>query len=85
MTYYQDSKILRGYFYNEGYIRTSSKEFSTNIDNRYVHLTNDAVQKSSPDYGKYESANKLSYDEFNKILLKDKNISFFDKILPQIK
>jgi tubulin---tyrosine ligase len=37
-------RLLRGYFYEEGYLRTSCKEFSMkNIDNKYVHLTNDAV------------------------------------------
>jgi hypothetical protein len=27
-------------------------------------LTNDAVQKRSEDYGKFEPGNKLSYNEF---------------------
>jgi len=37
---------LRGWFYEEGYIRTSCKEFSLiSGDNQFVHLTNDAVQK----------------------------------------
>lgn len=41
-------RLLRGYFYEEGYLRTSCKEFSLkNVDNKYVHLTNDAVQKYS--------------------------------------
>ena len=36
---------MRGFFYEEGYLRTSSKEFSLNDpENRLVHLTNDAVQ-----------------------------------------
>jgi len=36
--------ILRGWFYDEGYIRTSCKEFSLNYgDNPFIHLTNDAV------------------------------------------
>ena len=57
-----ETNKLRGYFYQEGYLRTSSKEFDlTKIDNRLIHLTNDAVQKNSADYGKYESSNKLSY------------------------
>lgn len=35
---------LRGYFYEEGYLRTSSKEFSLeNFGNKYIHLTNDAI------------------------------------------
>ena len=37
---------IRGYWYEEGYIRTASKEFTTkNLKNRAIHLTNDAVQK----------------------------------------
>ena len=77
---------IRGYFYDEGYLRTSSKEFNLDkFDNRMVHLTNDAVQKNSADYGKFESANKISYLDFDRHLLKEKNVSFFNKILPKIK
>lgn len=36
--------FTKGFFYEDGYIRTSCKEFSLdNLANRYVHLTNDAV------------------------------------------
>lgn len=77
---------IRGYFYDEGYLRTSSKEYNLEKwDNRMVHLTNDAVQKNSADYGKFESANKISYTDFDRHLLKEKNVSFFGKILPKIK
>ena len=77
---------IRGYFYEEGYLRTSSKEFDLEkIDSRMVHLTNDAVQKNSADYGKFESANKISYVEFDRLLQKEKNVSFFTKVLPKIK
>lgn len=56
---------VKGYFYEEGYLRTSCKEFSlSNLHNRLVHLTNDAVQKKCEDYGKLEPGNKLSYNEF---------------------
>ena len=51
----------------EGYLRTSSEEYSireNDIDNKFVHLTNDAVQKYSDKYGQAEQGNKLSYDEF---------------------
>ncbi len=45
---------IKAYWYEEGYIRTSSKEFNMhNLSNRMIHLTNDAVQKLSSDYGKY--------------------------------
>lgn len=56
--------VLKAYFYRDGYIRTSSKEYSmANLYNKYIHLVNDAVQKYSDDYGKYEPGNKLSYTE----------------------
>ncbi len=36
--------IMRAYWYNEGYIRTSSKEFSvSDCADTFIHLTNDAV------------------------------------------
>jgi len=58
---------IRAYWYDEGYIRTSSKEFTlNNLQNRMIHLTNDAVQKWSEDYGRYESCNKLSFREIDK-------------------
>lgn len=63
------NKKLKAYFYKEGYIRTSSTEFSLkNLNNKFVHLTNDAIQINSKDYGKHEPGNKLSYQEFQRIL-----------------
>ena len=39
---------IKGYYLEEGYIRTSSKEYNThNLSNRMIHLTNDAVQNHS--------------------------------------
>lgn len=54
------NNVLNGYFYEEFYIRTSSKHFDISSQNKYVHLTNDAVQSKSHDYGKYEEGNKVS-------------------------
>lgn len=53
---------IKGYWYQKGYIRTTSYEYSIKNSLSSVHLTNDAVQKLLPDYGKYEKGNKLSYD-----------------------
>lgn len=40
------TRNFKVYWFEEGYIRTSSKEFSLiNIENKLIHLTNDAVQK----------------------------------------
>jgi D-alanine-D-alanine ligase-like ATP-grasp enzyme len=80
---------LKGFSYEEGYIRTSSSKYSLkNLTNRLVHLTNDSVQKESEDYGKYEKGNKLGYEEFQTYLDKNYyalNICFERDILPQIK
>jgi len=79
---------IQGYFYHDGYLRTSSKEFSLrNVGNRFIHLTNDAVQKKSEDYGKFESGNKMSYAEFQRYL--ETNLpgkgSFWTDLWPQIR
>ena len=55
---------VRGYLYDEGYVRTSSKMFSLESSDRFIHLTNDAVQFECADYGRYEEGNKLSWKKF---------------------
>ena len=59
-------------------MRTSSEEYDlsdTKLDQVYVHLTNNAVQKYSKNYGQHEEGNivsmdalceELSNDEYNK-------------------
>ena len=80
---------IKGYYYEDGYLRTSCKEFTLkNLNNRYIHLTNDAVQKKNDDYGKYESGNKISYTDFQKYLdanFAQCNVDVFRDIFPQIK
>lgn len=78
---------LQGYFYQDGYIRTSSREFSlSNVDDRFIHLTNDAVQKTAEDYGRFENANKLSYAEFERFLKNSHpKVDFWREIWPQIR
>ena len=59
------NKVFKAYWYFDGYIRTSSKEFNIcNLETRSIHLTNDAIQKKSEDYGKYENANKISFGDY---------------------
>lgn len=55
---------LKGYNYLDGYLRTSGREFNLKNLNKYIHLTNDAVQKQSEDYGKFEFGNKVSFTEY---------------------
>lgn len=48
------------YFFPEGYLRTSGSEFGIdlkNVDDAFVHLTNNAVQKNSTNYGQFEDGN----------------------------
>ncbi|CAI2376038.1 unnamed protein product [Moneuplotes crassus] len=64
----QDLKV---YFFKEGYLRTSSEAFSLseeNIDKEYVHLTNNAVQINSTNYGKFEDGNQMSFNDFQDYL-----------------
>lgn len=78
--------VLRGYFYQEGYVRTTSYTYSLNSSNAGVHLTNDAVQKYLPQYSKYEKANKLSYQQLNEYMLKiNPARGFYEVIFPQLK
>ncbi len=52
---------MKGYWYREGYVRTTSTEYTLKFSSGSIHLTNDAVQKNLPDYGKYEKGNKITY------------------------
>jgi len=84
----------KGYWYQDGYIRTASKEFNMkNLNNKFIHLTNDAVQKHHEDYGKYEPANKLSYADFqryidavyNSGLENGQKLKFYQQAYPEMK
>lgn len=78
--------VVQGYFYPEGYLRTASKPFSLDSTSKFIHLTNDAVQQHSEDYGKFENGNKLSYGDFQRYLDSTENpVSFTETVLPQIK
>ena len=51
------------YLFKEAYVRTSSEEYDLSgekLDQVYVHLTNNAVQKYSKNYGKFEEGNIIS-------------------------
>lgn len=63
-------KGLKAYFFKDAYVRTSSKKYSlTNISDREAHLTNDAVQKNSKNYCKYEEGNKMSFSEWQENII----------------
>ena len=59
---------LKVYFFKEGYLRTSSEIFSLSQDsitNQFVHLTNNAVQINSENYGKFEDGNQMSFKDIS--------------------
>lgn len=79
---------MKGYWYSEGYIRTTSTEYSVkNTKDLFTHLTNDAVQKYGQDYGKFEKGNKISYCEFQRYLTSNvsADIDFQNHIIPKMK
>ncbi len=82
---------LDGYLFKEGYLRTSSSAFTINLDdadNRYVHLTNNAVQRYGSDYGKFEDGNQLSFKQFQEYIdtaYPEQKIIISRDVLPQIK
>jgi D-alanine-D-alanine ligase-like ATP-grasp enzyme len=80
---------LCAYWYKDGYIRTSVKEFTVkNVTNKFIHLTNDAIQKKSELYGKFEQGNKLNYVEFQRHFdqnFPEMEIHMENKIVPQMR
>ncbi len=74
------------YLYREGVLRTASDPYNpNNLQDITSHLTNHCLQEElSQNYGKYEPGNEMFYEEFDLFLQRKYNISFSDKILPQI-
>eukprot|EP00347_Sterkiella_histriomuscorum_P010551 403375852 len=56
------------YFYNTGYMRTSSDNYTLDNKNKFVHLTNNCYQKHSNNYQKFEQGNQLTFQQFQEYL-----------------
>eukprot|EP00826_Nyctotherus_ovalis_P056428 TRINITY_DN7610_c0_g3_i1.p1 TRINITY_DN7610_c0_g3~~TRINITY_DN7610_c0_g3_i1.p1 ORF type:complete len:165 (+),score=33.72 TRINITY_DN7610_c0_g3_i1:73-567(+) len=81
---------LKAFYYQEGYLRTSSKDYTVDSLSKAVHLTNEAVQIKYEGFGKHEAGNKISYADFQKYLelhvsAGAKPANFHKTILPKIK
>ena len=51
-------------------------------------MTNNAIQKNASNYGEFEEGNQLSYKQFQEYIdthYADKNINFYEDILPKMK
>ena len=62
------------YLFEEAYVRTSSEEYDLSdqkLDQVYVHLTNNAVQKYSKNYGQHEEGNIVSMNALCEELAND--------------
>ena len=60
---------LKGYCYQDGYVRTSCREYTLeDVTDQFIHLTNDAIQSKAEEYGKYENGNKMSFQDFSKVI-----------------
>lgn len=67
-------------------MRTASNAFTLkNLDNKFIHLTNDAIQKKSEDYGKFENGNKISYNELQKYIEQLYKKDFYDVVYPKLR
>lgn len=74
------------FVFKEGYLRLSSETYNINdIDNAFIHLTNNAVQQYSKNYGQFESGNQMSYADFQSYLDKSGlNCSVKNELVPKI-
>ncbi|EAR86536.2 tubulin-tyrosine ligase family protein (macronuclear) [Tetrahymena thermophila SB210] len=57
------------YFFKESVIRTSGQKFNLDnnqINNHFIHLTNNAVQRYADNYGEFENGNQMSLANFFK-------------------
>lgn len=74
------------FFYKDGYIRTSSEEFTFDTSLNYVHLTNNCLQVHGENYGKHEDGNTISFDTMQTYWDEQKyKVSFEKYIIPRIK
>jgi hypothetical protein len=56
------------FFYQSGYLRTSSDNYSMTNFNNYIHLTNNCLQKFGNNYGQHEPGNTLSFEDLQKYI-----------------
>ena len=59
------------YYYKDGYLRTSSLEYSNDNNQVGVHLTNQCLQNQRKDYGTHEEGNTLTFDQFQEYLTEE--------------
>lgn len=84
ITWVQGSMKL--YFYQDGYVRTSSVQYDLSFYDREIHLTNEAIQLKSLNFGRHEKGNKLTLPELNSYLKSENpEVDFHTTYLPKMK
>jgi len=69
----------------------SSADYATDkLKDDYVHLTNNAIQKNCPNYGKQEDGNQLSFTDLRNYMRKEalnsnRPMDFDKDIVPRMK
>ena len=55
------------YISSFGFLRTSTEKFTLDNVDKYVHITNTKLQKTSKKFNKYEEGNTLSFSQYKKL------------------
>ncbi|KAK2140655.1 hypothetical protein LSH36_1284g00062 [Paralvinella palmiformis] len=77
------------HLFKEGVLRTASDPYTAedlSQSQLTSHLTNHSLQETnSPNYGRYEEGNEMCFDDFNRFLQDNHNVTLQDSLLPQMK
>ncbi|CAD8141217.1 unnamed protein product [Paramecium octaurelia] len=80
----QINGVVRVYFYDEVYGRTSSKEYNEQDLDPLIHFTNSQIQRESKGFSLQEPGNKLSIDKLQEFFVQFK-LNFKETVIPQLK
>ena len=77
---------LNVFFCREGHLKSSSKLYDLNSNDKFIHITNHSLQKKCSKFAQYEYGNEMSSDDFKKVMKED-NIPLekFDNMIEEMK
>ncbi|CAD8103057.1 unnamed protein product [Paramecium sonneborni] len=80
-TYVLITSNLGFFFFKEGQLRLATEIFDVKKQSNYVHLTNNAVQYTHPQYGKTEEGNQFNFDQASQYF----KIDFRKEVIQKLK
>ena len=84
-TYLSKDSKYEIYVFKEGHLKACSDNFNIDSDNLFIHLTNYSVQKYNKNFSKVEIGNEISFQMFQKELIRQNSGKNFKKdIFPEI-